>query len=537
MNDVPADPIGAAWLARAHGVMPCGRLPVVSQVGSRRATRDINGFRLETYPESMRPAADLAGHLQFHLRHEVPHLEFLARLFSKTGPEPVQAWVAREPTGQYARRAAFLFEWLTGVELVVPVRLAGNYVNAIDEAKLVASSHDRMVRTPRWRINDNLPGTPWFCPIVVKTEAMERAADLDVRGLFAELAEEFGDALLLRAAVWMTLRESRASFAIEGEGDQVGRVQRFADVMARRTGAGDAPLSGAALAELQQEILGSLTTLEQFGIRQSPVYVGETIRYQEIVHYVAPPPEDVAPMLDGLRVFLEKTTGQSSVMRSAVAAFGFVYIHPLADGNGRAHRFLVNDILRRDGLIPEPVILPISAAITDDAGERRSYDQVLDQVSKPLMETIREDVTFAAARTTYPDGVASNLVFEGAAQARPVWRHPDLGPHVVFLSNIIARTLTEQMPEQSRYLRNHARARAVLKDVVEMPDPQADRVLRSIEQNHGELSNVLAKEMPVLTQPGVWAAIVDAVSQVYATAVPGQGAAIARYQPGKPAGR
>ena len=70
-----------------------------------------------------------------------------------------------------------------------------------------------------------------------------------------------------------------------------------------------------------------------------------------------------------------------------------------------------------------------------------------------------------------------------------------------------------------------------------MPDPQADRVLRSIEQNHGELSNVLAKEMPVLTQPGVWAAIVDAVSQVYATAVPGQGAAIARYQPGKPAGR
>lgn len=36
-------------------------------------------------------------------------------------------------------------------------------------------------------------------------------------------------------------------------------------------------------------------------------------------------------------------------MRSAVAAFGFVYIHPLADGNGRVHRFLVNDILRRDG--------------------------------------------------------------------------------------------------------------------------------------------------------------------------------------------
>lgn len=66
------------------------------------------------------------------------------------------------------------------------------------------------------------------------------------------------------------------------------------------------------------------------------------VRYQEVVHYVAPPAGEVAAMLDGLRVFLERTQGQSSTMRSAVAAFGFVYVHPLADGNGRVHRFLVS---------------------------------------------------------------------------------------------------------------------------------------------------------------------------------------------------
>ena len=37
--------------------------------------------------------------------------------------------------------------------------------------------------------------------------------------------------------------------------------------------------------------------------------------------------------------FFKGTKGQSSLMRSAVIAFGFVYIHPLADGNGRIHRF------------------------------------------------------------------------------------------------------------------------------------------------------------------------------------------------------
>lgn len=536
MTELPPDPIGGAWLSQAYGVLPLGRLPVMSQVGGRRATQVNEGFRLETYAEPMRPVAEPAAHLQFHLRHEVPHLEFLARLFERTGQNFVQAWIEAEPTGQYARRAAFLYEWLSGGLLEVPERLGGNYVDAIDETKVVAATSDRVTKVQRWRVNDNLPGTREFCPIVVKTEAMERAAALDVPRLFGELTEEFGEDLLLRAAVWMTLRESKASFAIEGEADRVGRVQRFADVMARRTGQGEVPLNDAALAALQQEILGERTTISHFGVRQSPVFVGETVRYQEVVHYVAPAADEVNAMLEGLRVFLEKTEGQSSVMRSAVAAFGFVYIHPLADGNGRVHRFLVNDILRRDGVIPDPVILPISAVITDDAGERRGYDRVLDQVSKPLMQAVREHVAFESTQTTYPDGVVSNFVFHTVDQARPLWRYPDLGPHVLFLANIIGRTLTEQMREESRYLRSHARARAALKEVVEMPDHQADRVLRSIEQNHGELSNVLAKEVPILAQPGVWAEIVEIVSQ----ALGEDGADMAvidRYRPGKPVGR
>lgn len=536
MTDLLADPVGAAWLAQAYGVLPLGQLPVMSQMGGRRATQVNEGFRLETYTEPMRPAPEPAAHLQFHLRHEVPHLEFLARLFERTGPNFVQAWISAEPTGQYARRAAFLYEWLTGDILEVPERLGGNYVDAIDEAKVVAATSHRAVKMQRWRVNDNLPGTREFCPIVVKTEAVKIAVALDVPRLYGELTDEFGEDLLLRAAVWMTLRESKASFAIEGEADRVGRVQRFADVMARRTGQGEAPLSDAALAALQQEILGDRTTITRFGVRQSPVFVGETVRYQEVVHYVAPAADEVGPMLEGLRVFLERTEGQSPVMRCAVAAFGFVYIHPLADGNGRVHRFLVNDILRRDGVIPDSVILPISAVITDDAGERRGYDRVLDQVSRPLMQAVREHISFEPTQTTYPDGVVSNFVFHDHDQARPLWRYPGLGPHVVFLANIIGRTLTEQMREESRYLRSHARARAALKEVVEMPDHQADRILRSIEQNRGELSNVLAKETPILTQPGVWTEIVKAVSQ----ALGEDGAdmkVIDRYRPDKPVGR
>jgi Fic family protein len=537
VNEFPADPIGAAWLATIFDVTPMARLHVLSQVGGRRSTQVEDGFRLETYTENMRPAKDGASNLQFHLRHEVPNLEFLTRLFIKVGPVMVQDWVNTEPTGQYSRRAAFLYEWLTGEQLQVPERLGGNYVDAINDDVMVAASSGEVVKVQRWRVNDNLPGTSYFCPTVVKTEAVKTAIGLDVPQLFGQLTAEFGEELLLRAAAWMTLRESKASFTIEGEADHSTRIQRFADVMARRTGQGELPLTDSALAEMQQEIFGTSTTLTRLGIRQSPVFVGETVRYQEIVHYVAPPETDLEFMLEGIRVFLQRTKGQSPVMRSTVASFAFVYIHPLADGNGRVHRFLINDILRRDGAIPDPVILPVSAVITDDSGERRAYDRVLDQVSKPLMQRIRDQVEFPSTRTQYPDGVVSNIVFTGHDQSRPLWRYPDFGPHVIFMSNVIGRTIREQMREESKYLRSHLQAREAIKEIVEMPDQQADRLLRSLEQNKGELSNVLAKEMPILTKPEIWKAITEVVAKAMQEDELIDSSVIDRYHPNMPAGK
>ena len=96
----------------------------------------------------------------------------------------------------------------------------------------------------------------------------------------------------------MTLRESKASFAIEGEADQADRIQRFADVLARRTGEGELQLSDPALGDLQREILGACTTLQQYGVRQSPVFVGEVVHFQEVIHYVDPPPDELNAMLN-----------------------------------------------------------------------------------------------------------------------------------------------------------------------------------------------------------------------------------------------
>ena len=80
----------------------------------------------------------------------------------------------------------------------------------IDDEALLAASPNKVLKIARWRVNDNLPGTRFFCPMAVKTDTLSAAAGLDIPGMFAELTLEFGEALLLRAAAWMTLRESKA---------------------------------------------------------------------------------------------------------------------------------------------------------------------------------------------------------------------------------------------------------------------------------------------------------------------------------------
>jgi hypothetical protein len=519
------DPIGGSWLARQYGVELVMPLSVASRIAGRRASHVGRPTTTERYVEAMRPDATLRGHLTFHLKHEVPHFELLSRVFARCDAGEIAAWVADEPTGQYARRAAFLHEFFTGQQLPVPADLGGGYHDAISDEGLVAATPGRAELNKRWRIRDNMPGTSAFCPMIVKARSGAGALELDVRALIHDLEVEFGTELLMRSAVWMTLRESRASFEIEGEADRTDRIQRFADVLARRTGQGDRPpLDDASLAELQREILGQRTTVRRFGLRQSPVFVGEVVRYQDIVHYIAPPPEDLADMLAGLQTFLERTRGQSPVMRSTVAAFGFVYIHPLADGNGRVHRFLINDVLRRDGVVQDPMILPVSSLITSDAAERRAYDRILDVISRPLMHTLAETYRFSETPTAYPDGITSNFVFEGSETARHAWRCLDLSPHVAYMAEVVQRTVREDMLEESRYLRSHAQARSAIKEIVEMPDAQIDRVIRSVQNNKGELSGVLRKELPILEEPGLWNSVVEVVHRAFRSAPVGNAA-------------
>lgn len=511
-NDIQ-NPIGGLWLKRFVGLGDSVFLPVKSGIGSRRKTvfDEKQGQRYEFYQAINCPDNTPQAHLAFYLRHEIPNLFFLYQIFNSLGGDFIQNWINQEPTGQYARRAAFLYEWLTGEELSVPSNLNGNYIDALDSKKVVTADKDKTVKNSRWRVNDNLIGNRYFCPTIIKTPSFEQAISLDIANLINQLNDEFGEDLLARSATYLTLGESRASFQIEGEGNQTSRIQRFAELITRHTGQGDLPISSNRLSQLQQAILGDKTLLSDFGLRQSPVFIGQSFLSDEVVHYIAPI-DRLPERLNGLQDFWHKTKTQSPIMRCAALAFGFVYIHPLADGNGRLHRFLLNDSLHRDGVVPNNMILPFSSTIMQSATERKRYADILETISKPLMQHIQGKYSFDKQSKIYADGIRSNLIFADTTHAEPFWRYPNLTPHVQYISALIKTAIYHNMREQSQYLKTHEQIREKLKELVEMPNSYADRIIRSIRENKGQLSNKLMKEFDFLkNNQDLWQKMVHVV--------------------------
>ena len=173
-------------------------------------------------------------------------------------------------------------------------------------------------------------------------------------------------------------------------------------------------------------------------------------------------------------------------------------------------------MLRRDGVLPDNVILPISGVIAESAQERQRYFALLDEVSKPLMQGIDNEYSFSKKQTVYDDGIRSNLVFDAENKANPIWSYPDLSRHVVYLADLIEQVVNRDMREESLYLLHHEQAREAVKEIIEMPNDYADRIIRSARQNQGKLTNKLIKEFDFLeNNEDLWQQLLDAITNAF----------------------
>lgn len=479
------DYLGNAWL-RDHFGLVVTPLTKACRLGSRPKVVPGDGVEWEYFPKSYAPVPHPLAHVEFVLKYDHLHLELLREVFRRLPQEEVAAWVAKQPTGKWARRVGYLYEFLTGNDLdPKALGVGGNYAPLLEKHRYVVAANP--VKVQAWRIEDNLLGGRDFCPVVRLTPAVQDSMRLDVTARLEALSTRYSPEIFRRAVGYLYQKETRSSYDIEREEPTPDREARFvAALHDAGKSSPDETLSMARLVSLQNIIVDP--RYAQSAYRTDQNYVGETLpNYRQRIHFVPPPPQFVYSLMDGLGKFLKKTAGSPALPRAAVTAFGFVFVHPFEDGNGRLHRFLIHDVLALDGYIPAGVILPVSAWILKNLA---GYDQCLEAYSRPLMERLRYDLDQDDQLTVLnPDEI------EG------VYRYPDMTPQVEYLATAVEGALSQELEPELDFLSGHDAARRKMRAVVDMPDRKLDRLINLMHQNRGVLSKNKRALFMELTDP------------------------------------
>ena len=233
-----------------------------------------------------------------------------------------------KPTGSYARRIWFLFEWLTGNRLDLPDAEAGRYAPVVDPEQQWAAQGEN---SPRHRVKNNLPGTPEFCPLVFRTETLDQFVALNLAERAQEVVSDVPHDLLARAAAFLLLKDSKSSYAIEGERPPQDRIQRWGRAIGE---AGRQALDLEELLRLQKIVIGDARFVE-LGLRQEGGFVGEHDRdtRMPLPDHISARPEDLTSLAEGMITFDRECAEKlDPVIAAAVLAFGFVYVHPSRTG-------------------------------------------------------------------------------------------------------------------------------------------------------------------------------------------------------------
>jgi hypothetical protein len=474
-----AELAGYAWLVRRFGLAIPRPVRLAGILGKNRP-RDAGDWLV--LPETYAPDPTLAAQMTFAFKWEGIDLAVLDALFQAIAPGDVAAAVRSAPTGAYMRRLWFLYEWLTGTRLDLPDSGKVRAVPVVDPELQIALDGGEI--SARHRVRNNLPGTPAFCPMVRRTPAI---AAWQTAALDAEARRALGQThrdVIARAAAFLLLGDSRASYDIEGERPSRDRLRRWAQSIAR---AGTVSLSIADLEALQREVIGDARFVH-LGLRVDDGFVGQRDRVtrEPLPDHINARPEDLVSLVEGIDAF-DRRAGRGAmdpIAAAASTAFGFVYVHPFEDGNGRLHRWIIHHVLAEAGYSAPGLVFPVSAVLLREIDD---YKRVLESYSARLLPHI--------AWEPMPDGNVS--VMNDTASW---YRFFDATAHTEFLYRCVEATVKIDLPYEIAYLMAYDRFVAEVSAIVDMPAQMVDLLHNLLRQNEGRLSNrARSREFATLT--------------------------------------
>lgn len=195
---------------RLQTPLPAVRSSVIS--GARR-TRVDHDVVYEGYPKNY-ATGGLYEDLKFAMRYEPIDLGVLKAAFEQIHATDIALWIGQETTSMYARKIWYLYELLTGKTLDLPDVAPTGYVDLLNPKLQLTGM---TVRVRRQRINDNLLGNAEYCPLVRVTDRLVEAMGKGLGKEAQKIVDSTDPLLLARVVSYLYTRETKSSFAIEGE--------------------------------------------------------------------------------------------------------------------------------------------------------------------------------------------------------------------------------------------------------------------------------------------------------------------------------
>ncbi len=466
---VPKETRLAGWAALVDGLGIAAPVRAASTVagGSIKGSRRKEGG-WTVFDKRYWPGRHVTDHISFALRHEWFDPLVLKRVFDAVDPGTISAFVRDAPTGKAARRVWFFYESMTGRRMPIDDAPTVTAVDALDPRSYVTGN---AVLSKRHRVRDNLLGTGGYCPVIRRTEAIDNLRERRLADKAAETVGRTSKLLISRAASFLLLADSRASFAIEGERPPRSRLDRWGRAVLQ---AGKNRLTLDELNRLHNVLIED-TRFSRAGLRPDGVFLGERDHNADpLPEFIGARPEDLPALLNDLLAANKRMNASAidPVLQATVTAFGFVYIHPYQDGNGRLHRYLIHHVLAERDFTPPDIVFPVSSVMLDRIDD---YHRTLQDHTGPLMH-------FIDWRPTADRNV------EVLNDTADLYRYFDCTAEAEFLYACVARTVEHDLPEEIDHLRRRDEAQRRIMETVEMPDRLAQDLIMFIHQNDGKLS-------------------------------------------------
>lgn len=412
----------------------------------------------------------LCGKLEVFLKNESLNLNYLTLKFSEVSESALAEYISKKPLGKYTRRLWFLFEFITGKRLPLDDITSGNYIPFLDETKYI--SLNKGTKSQRHRVINNLLGPSQFCPVIVKTSTLQQLKSYNLRSKAETLLKQYPPELFRRMVNYLYTKETKSSFAIEKEHPNSSRIDRF--IAALELAEHEDFCNKDRLIELKNRIVD--TRFQDTDYRNTQNYVGQTLSFQnEIIHYICPKPQDLPELMGGLLRCHTMMAGGNihPIIHAAVIAYGFVFLHPFEDGNGRIHRFLIHNILSLEGAVPPGLMFPVSAVMLKNPV---LYDDSLESFSNPLL-----------SRITY--SLSDTGVMRVENDTKSWYRFMDLTNQVEAVFTFIKKTIDEEIVSEFEFLQKYEKTKSELQEIVDMPDRLIDLFIHCCLQNKGTLSS------------------------------------------------